>query len=126
VTRLQLDPAFADYMGEAFKPLGVYINFFHPTLPAESERRFKVMLVNDYDRAVSGKLILVLQDVKGRVVAQVEHPFSIAALGDQSLEILLTIPKVSGKCVLKATAEPAGGGQPTVSRRWLTVQAGGT
>ena len=25
-------PAFADYMGEAFKPLGVYINFFQPTV----------------------------------------------------------------------------------------------
>ena len=30
--KLDLDPAFADYVGEAFKPLGVYINFFHPTL----------------------------------------------------------------------------------------------
>ncbi len=32
VTRLELDPAFVDYVGEAFKPLGVYVNFFQPTL----------------------------------------------------------------------------------------------
>ena len=39
VTRLKLDPAFADYMAEAFKPLGVYINFFQPTLKAGEARR---------------------------------------------------------------------------------------
>jgi hypothetical protein len=45
VTRLKLDPAFADYMGEAFKPLGVYVNFFQPTLHAGASRTFTVMLV---------------------------------------------------------------------------------
>ncbi len=34
VTKLELDPAFQDYLGEAFKPLAVYVNFFQPTLKA--------------------------------------------------------------------------------------------
>src|SRR5690242_20057788 len=72
VTRLQLDPAFADYMGEAFKPLGAYINFFQPTLPAKSKRNFKVMLVNDYNRPLSGKVLLALQDQQGRDMAKAE------------------------------------------------------
>jgi hypothetical protein len=38
VSKLQLDPAFADYMGEAFKPLGVYLNFFQPTLATGTNR----------------------------------------------------------------------------------------
>jgi hypothetical protein len=124
VTRLELDPAFADYMAEAFKPLGVYINFFQPALSAESQRSFKVMLVNDYDRALGGNLTLSLQDEKGRVVAQAEQLFSMAALGNQTLEIPLTIPKVFGQCLLKATAEPACGGQTTVSRRRVNIQPG--
>ena len=37
VKTLKLDPRFADYMGEAFKPLGVYLNFFQPT--ARGRRR---------------------------------------------------------------------------------------
>jgi hypothetical protein len=124
VARLKLDPAFTDYMGEAFKPLGVYINFFQPALAAETWQNFKVMLVNDYDRPVSGELVLALQDEKGRVVAQTGRDFSMAALGDQTLEVRLEIPKVLGKCVLKATARQASTGQTTVSRRWVTVQAG--
>jgi hypothetical protein len=32
VRKLKLDPAFADYLGEAFKPLGVYLDCFQPTL----------------------------------------------------------------------------------------------
>lgn len=124
VARLQFDPAFADYMGEAFKPLGVYINFFQSTLAPQSKHNFKVLLVNDYDRHVGGKLALVLQDEKGRVVAQSEKVFSMTALGDQTLEIPLEIPKVFGKCVLKATARQAGTNETTVSRRWIAVQAG--
>jgi hypothetical protein len=124
VARLQLDPAFADYMGEAFKPLGAYINFFQPTLAAQTRQNFKVMLVNDYDRHVGGKLVLALQDEKGRVVAESEQDFSMAALGDQTLEIPLEIPKVFGKCFHKATARPADTGETTVSRRWVTLQAG--
>jgi hypothetical protein len=122
VTRLQLDPAFADYMGEAFKPLGVYLNFFQPTLAAQTTRTFKVMLVNDYDRHVSGKLVLTLQDQKGRVAAQAERDFSLAALGDQTLEVPLSIPRLSGKYVLKATARQSRTGERTASRRWVTCE----
>lgn len=38
VTRLELDPSFRDYVGESFKPLGVYVNFWQPSLAAKSER----------------------------------------------------------------------------------------
>ena len=34
---------FEDYMREAFKPLGVYINFFHPHLEAGGKQRLRVM-----------------------------------------------------------------------------------
>ena len=47
VRALTLNPWFEDYMGEAMKPLGVYLNFFQPTLAAGKARRFQVMMVND-------------------------------------------------------------------------------
>ena len=37
VETLTLEPHFADYMGEAMKPLGVYVNFFQPTLDARRD-----------------------------------------------------------------------------------------
>ena len=124
VTKLKLDPAFADCLGEAFKPLGVYLNFFQPTLAAGTQRTFKIMLVNDDARPVSGKLQLTLETSQGKVLARAAQDFAMKELGDQTLEIPLTIPNVPGKCILKATAKPAAKSpaQPTLSRRWVTVE----
>jgi hypothetical protein len=123
VTRLKLDPAFADYVGEAFKPLGVYINFFHPTLAVGTNHTFKVMLVNDEAKRLSGKLALTLEDEHGREIAGSLKSFAMESLGSQSLEIPLHIPDLPGKCTLKATARPMSGSESTVSRRWVTVMA---
>ncbi len=123
VTRLKLDPAFADYMGEAFKPLGVYINFFQPTLRAGAKRSFKVMLVNDGSDQVDGEVQLTLEDMRGNSIATAARPFSMAALGDQALEIDLGIPDVQGKHQLKGTAKPSGKQEATVSRRWVTIES---
>lgn len=123
VTRLRLDPAFADYMGEAFKPLGVYINFFQPTLAPDSERSFRVMLVNDKAQACSGMVELRLEREDGKLLASAQSPFAMEALGDQSLDIRLAVPAYKGKCVLKAIASARDAREKTVSRRWLTVQA---
>ena len=124
IKHLKLDPAFADYMGEAFKPLGVYVNFFQPTVPLRTRKDFTVMLVNDYDRPVDGQLILTLESEKGKVMARAERPFSMDALGNASLDIPLEIAEGSGKCVLKATAQPGKGTKigATVSRRWVNLQ----
>jgi hypothetical protein len=124
VTRLELDPAFADYVGEAFKPLGVYINFFQPTLRAGADRTFKVMMVNDHAKAMRGSMVLSLEDETGDTLAQTEERFDLPAGGDGSRELTLSIPTTTGKCILQATAYPEGAGRvdPTVSRRWVTVE----
>jgi hypothetical protein len=123
VTQLELDPAFADYMGEAFKPLGVYLNFFQPTLAAGSRRTFKVMLVNDRYEPARGTLALTLQSLTGETLAQSERLFELPGLGDASYELALEIPQTPGKCLLQAAATPVGEGQatPTRSRRWVVV-----
>jgi hypothetical protein len=121
VTKLKLDPAFADYVGEAFRPLGAYLNFFEPTLASGARRTFTVMLVNDEAHPVSGKLLLTLENEKGKVVSRTEQDFSMKEFGDQTLEIPLTLPSVTGKHTLKATAKPAQG-ESTVSRRWVKVE----
>ena len=126
VTQLKLDPAFADYLGEAFKPLGVYINFFQPSLAVGSQRTFKVMLVNDQDRAADGTLDFSLEDAKGRTLSKVEQSFSMAALGDAAVDVPFTVPATAtGRCLLKATAKTRDKafGEPTQSRRWIRVTA---
>jgi beta-galactosidase len=119
VTKLKLDPAFADYMGEAFKPLGVYINYFQPTI-VPGAQTLSVMIVNDHGKAIKGDLVLTLEDPKGRVLARAQKPFSLRELGDQTLEVELAVPQAAGRCTLKATAK-AKGLEPTVSRRWVKM-----
>jgi beta-galactosidase len=123
VTKLKLDPAFADYLGEAFKPLGLYINFFQPTIKAGTTREFTVMLVNDEAKPPSGQLTLTLETRSGKVLARTQQAFALAALGDQSYSISLAVPKTTGDCVLKAVARAEGKSakEASVCRRWVSV-----
>ncbi len=124
VTRLELDPAFADYVSEAFKPLGVYINFFQPKLKADTTRTFKIMMVNDHSQAVRGSLVLSLENESGDTLARTGQRFELPVGGDASYETTLSVPAVAGECILKATATPEGESQPdaTICRRWVTVE----
>ena len=81
---------------------------------------FTVMLVNDHGKPIEGDLVLTLEDLKGRVLAQAQKSFSLRELGDQTLEVELAVPKAAGRCTLKATAK-AKGIDPTVSRRWVKM-----
>lgn len=124
VAKLKLEPHFADYMAEASKPLGVYVNFWQPTLPAGAERRFEVTLINDRHAAVDGRFVLALESAGGGVVARAERGFALKPVGRQAFEIALTVPAgPAGKHVLRATAAPRGNWpeDPTVSRRWVDI-----
>jgi hypothetical protein len=123
VRKLKLDPAFADYMGEAFKPLGVYLNFFQPTLKAGVTREFTVMMVNDEAKPQNGQLTLSLETKAGKELAQVQQTFTITELGAQTCTIALPVPQAGGECVLKAVARAEGqrAKEATVCRRWVTV-----
>lgn len=123
VEELLLDPFFADYVGEAFKPLGVYLNFWQPTLKSDSSRSFKIMMVNDDEKEASGKLVVSLESELGKELARSEADFSVVGTGQYACELVLNVPKATGKCLLKATAYPKGKGHngPTISRRKVSI-----
>jgi hypothetical protein len=123
VTRLKLDPHFADYMSQAFKPLGVYINFFQPTLTTGTSREFTVMMVNDTYQPASGQLVLTLETRAGKVLSKAKLPYAVPELGDRTFQVPLGIPNQSGDCILKAAAVPDGKAPdgPTLSRRWVKL-----
>ena len=125
IETLRLDPYFADYVAEAFKPLGVYLSFWQSTLKPGASQLVKVMMVNDYDRVARGKLVVSLETETGKQLAQAETAFSMEAAGQGTYELSLTIPKEPGKCLLKAAAYPEGGlaDGPTLSRRKVAIAA---
>jgi hypothetical protein len=108
-------------MDQAFNPLGVYLNFWQPTLKAGEMRDYTVAMVNDEDRSRTGKLQLVFSNAEGSQNAS-ETSFSLPPLGAQSYTITLRAP-APGAWSLKATAIPTDDlTHPTISHRDVVVQ----
>ncbi len=121
---LRLEPHFEKAMEQAFNPLGVYLNFWQPSLDAAQPRDYTVALVNDEDRQRSGKLRLVFIDAAGKEAAVEEQPFTLSPLGAQSYTVTLKTPGAPGSYSLQAIATPEDDStHPTISRRDVLVQA---
>jgi hypothetical protein len=136
-TTLRLHPEFERYMIDAFKPLGVYLKFWGDGAPGTerplspwfpihggTERRFSVVLVNDDQEPVSGKLVLSLENLEGKTLASSEKPFKLDGVGKATYELSVPIPQENGKYLLKAVAYPQSSRHksPTVSRRKISVE----
>ena len=123
VENLVLEPHFEYYMKEAFKPLGVYVNFFHPELEAGAKQRVRVMTINDEYDTAKGNLVLALTPAQGGVeVARLESPLAIPALGQMTYDFILEVPANPGEYLLTASAYwPSKKWSPTVSRRKVAI-----
>jgi hypothetical protein len=120
VRTLELEPRFADYMAQAFHPLGVYLNFWQDEVAAGEEREYSVVLVNDRERAAEGRLALTLEAADGRELARAEQPFEVPSAGQMTYLMRLTAPAATGPALLQAAA--AAGADRTVSRRKVVVR----
>ena len=116
VRTLEFQPYFEDYMKEAFKPLGVYIDFWEPKLEAGAKHTFRVMMVNDTQKTMAGKLTLTLEpSTGGEAVVRTETRFDIPALGQGHYDIELPIPQVEGQFLLKASADAGNADGPRLA-----------
>jgi beta-galactosidase len=124
IQTLELEPHFAAEMEQAFRPLGVYLNFWQPTIPVKEHGSYEIYLVNDEDRLRAGVLRLVFTDPKGIEAAATTLPFSVPPLGAQSYTALLTAPVGPGHYVLQALAAPQDdAAHPTVSTRDVVLES---
>jgi hypothetical protein len=124
VAKLELHPEFRDYMGNAFAPVGVYLNYWQPVTPAASSKSLPVLLVNDEDREVGGALTLALENAKGeRVATAAASRFELAPLGQQTIYTDFKFPQLTGDFVLRAIIEYPGHGavHSTQSRRRIKL-----
>jgi beta-galactosidase len=122
--KLELQPDFFKAMQQAFNPLGVYLNFWQPTLNAGESRDFTVAMVNDEDKLRSGTLRLVFTSADGKEAAAEEMPFSLPPLGAQSYTVTVKTPAAPGKYTLQAIASPSDEpGHPTISHRDLAIES---
>lgn len=122
VKTLTLEPHFADYMSQAFKPLGVYIAFWHPELDAGDTRNITVMMVNDSSAEKHGTLQLKFVGKNGATATATRTPFRLKALGAESYLMTAHVPNQTGKYTMEAIATASDdAGDPTLSRRGVTI-----
>lgn len=107
VKTLKLNPGFEKAMEQAFNPLGVYLNYWQPTLQNHSAQRFTVLMMNDEDRERTGTLRLHIVDKSGKEIAAKERPFTLSALGAQSYLIEMETPAAEGDVSFDAVVTPA-------------------
>jgi hypothetical protein len=122
--KLELQPDFAKAMEQAFNPLGVYLNFWHPTLSTGEPRDFTIAMVNDEDRPRSGTLRLSFTNGDGKTAAESDVPFSLLPLGAESYTVTMKTPETLGKYTLQAIASAADdSSHPTISHRDVILKS---
>ncbi len=116
--KLELEPHFLKAMEQAFNPLGVYLNFWQPTLATGAPRDYVIAMVNDLDKPRAGTLKLSFVGSDGQSAASGDVPFALSPLGAQSFTIALKAPQTPGKFTVQAVATPNDDtAHPTVSYR---------
>jgi len=124
VKTLELEPHFRKAMEQAFNPLGVYLNFWQPTVKPGEQRDFTIAMVNDNDHTRSGTLQLAFLDADGRQATAESLPFALASLGAMSYTVTLSAPDTPGAYSLQAIASPSDdAGHSTISKRNVIVQS---
>jgi beta-galactosidase len=108
IQNLILNPVYEGYMKEAFKPLGVYLDFWMGEIRVNSEPkgRFPVILINDEYINLKGRLEIRIEEPNGKLVTMAEKPFEISALIADTYLIDCEFPKEPGEYVVKAIAHP--------------------
>ena len=119
VEKLIFQPHFEQYLQEAFKPLGVYIDMWKPSLNGGAANRIEVMMVNDEYETARGQLVLAFSTADGKQeIGRAEASFEIPALGQMTYVLALQTPAKPGDYLLSATADWTGRAwSPVTSRR---------
>ena len=133
VDTLELQPYFETYMGNAYKPLGVCIEFWGDEVPDRpfnmrvpmhggNDRTIKVTTINDDTEPVKGGLILSLLNSDGDTLASAKSTLTMDAVGRQVHELTLPIPAKPGNYSLKAVASPEGTRHKGPTESWRKIE----
>ncbi len=122
IKKTVLEPHFMDYVGEAFKPVGVYLNFWQAKLEKNQNKRFTIMVINDEHIPVEGELVLHIENSLGEIIESASQKLEINALGQKSYWANLKMPNISGDYIIHATAKYNGLTESTVSRRKVKIE----
>jgi len=122
IRKLTLHPAYESYLTQAFKPLGLYINYSLPEEAPEKDVNIAVMVVNDEYSDLEGDLDLMIKRADGSIVSYLSKKFSISALGAMTYNYSLTTPRFPGLYWIEVKSLSTDGRDPTISKRKLIIR----
>ena len=119
IEKLNFEPEFKKYVGDAFSPVGLMIDEWAEELPAGKERQVPVVVINDLYEGWAGQVRLrVLRE--GTVVVEKSQGCEIPPLGEKKLSFACAIPAEAGKYQLEAALVKEGA-EPVRSLRDFEV-----
>jgi hypothetical protein len=121
VKNLVFEPHFANYVRDAFSPVGVMIDYWTQEAEPGQKLDLPVSVINDRNDGWTGSVRLrILQG--GKVLHEECKPLVVTALGQHFLPYAWTVPAAAGQYLLEATLVHEG--QPPVrSLRDLAVRS---
>ena len=133
---LEFNPYFEEYVKDAFNPMGVYLNYWHPVLKyGEDPNPYVVkygdpdvqilwtMICNDDQDTKFGEIVITLENAE-ETFELARTSFEVAPAGQTTVRTDVKVPHVSGKWTLKATAIRPDG-ETVTSQRWVEVKSRG-
>ncbi|MGE5610218.1 MAG: glycoside hydrolase family 2 TIM barrel-domain containing protein [Bacillota bacterium] len=101
IEKLTYEPNFAEYVGEAFNPLGLMLDFWAEEAAAGSEQAMKVYVIND--RAEDWRGSIRLRVLRGQQqVSQQALDSAVAGLGSQIVSFKQVMPTEGGDYTIQA------------------------
>jgi hypothetical protein len=119
VAKLQWEPQFYKYVGDAFAPVGMMIDFWNDRPSAGTRTRVPVVLINDLEKPWTGPVTLRVK--RGdRVLTETKQDARIEPLATTHIVFDIAWPEEAGPCVLEAELRGANG-EPVHSVRDIEI-----
>jgi len=104
---LRFEPLFEQYVGEAFNPVGLMLDFWAETMAPGSDSPAKVFVINDRYSDWRGEVRLRVLRGDKEVSVQ-RQPCQVPALGRTILNFRLVVPQEPGQYTFVADLDDAG------------------
>ncbi len=106
---LEFQPAYIRYVAEAYKPMGIYLEFWKREVQAGENRIFYVMMVNDHPEEKTGEINLVMKYEDGTILDLGKRSFYMRKNGSVTVKYDINMPEKLGKTEMIATAVSSDG-----------------
>lgn len=101
VPSLRFEPHFAEFVKEAFAPVGLMLDFWADKLASGEKREMSIIVINDLPTDWTGGLRLrVLRGAE--VVSEQIQPCTIDSYGDRRFSFAFAAPSATGDYILEA------------------------